>query len=235
MATLYMIASPIGNLEDITLRALRILGELETLFCEDTRVSSKILQHFELGSKRLLSCNKENEAKRVREIIEILDSGQNTAFVSDAGTPLISDPGSLLVAAVAASEHKIEALPGASALTTALSVCPFAINRFCFEGFLPHGPKQRRRVLRQLNEEMEIVARPLVFFESPHRILKSLADMELIFGAETEVFVARELTKKFEQHYHGSIEKVIEDLQEQFPDKVQGELVVILNSLSKDV
>jgi 16S rRNA (cytidine1402-2'-O)-methyltransferase len=229
MSSIYIIASPIGNLEDISLRALRVLKELKTLYCEDTRVTMKLINHFQLGEKKLISCNKENEEKRCNEILARLSAGEDIGIISDAGTPLISDPGSSLIQAISGTEHTLVPLPGASALTAALSVCPIDCSRFVFEGFLPHGPKQRRRVLKTLSSE----ARPLVFFESPHRILKTLEDIKNVFvpSPTRKIFLARELTKKFEQHYFGAVEEIIDQLKTQFPKEIQGEFVLVVGGL----
>ncbi len=226
MSNLYIIATPIGNLEDITLRALRILKEVDIVYCEDTRVSSKLFHHYEIELKKIISYNKDNEAKKIAEIINHLDRGSDLALLSDAGTPLISDPGALLVQALFVTEHKLIPIPGASSLITALSVVPFDCSRFIFEGFLPHGPKQRRRILRQLVTEPY----PLVLFESPHRISKTLADIENIFGSDRKVFLARELTKKFEQLYYSTSAHLINILTEQFTDKPQGEFVLVIEN-----
>ncbi len=232
MPAFYLIASPIGNLEDLSFRALRILKWVNTIFCEDTRVSMKLLNHYEISGKRLISCNDENEASRVKLLRELLDAGEDIALLSDAGTPSISDPGYKLVAALS-GQYTVVPIPGASALTTALSVCPIDTQRFVFEGFLPHGPKQRRRVLRNIAEERAAgFSRPIVFFESPHRLMKTLVDIENIFGGETEIFIARELTKKFEQFYHGTVTQVRKQLAEQFPEDIQGELVLVLARFS---
>ncbi len=226
MAKLFIISTPIGNLGDISLRALEILkSSVNTVFCEDTRITSKLLNHFDIQDVKLLSFNKESEAKKVQLVIEKLNSGDDLGLISDAGTPLISDPGSLLVQEIYKTDHELVTIPGASSLAAALSVCPIDTSRFVFEGFLPHGPKQRRRVLRELIEEK----RPLVFFESPHRVLKSLQDILDILGENREVFIARELTKKFEQLYFGKISDVLQALKEQFIDgKVQGEFVLVI-------
>lgn len=256
MSHLYIIPTPIGNLEDITLRALRVLREeVDHIFCEDTRVTIKLLNHYEIKDKKLTSCNKENEAKRVVQILDLLDQGKNVALLSDAGTPLISDPGFAIVSAIHQHNdelgidanplhprdlsHQIVPLPGASSLTTTLSVCPMDTSRFIFEGFLPHGPKQRRRVLRALFKETmntieaESKLRPIVFFESPHRILKTLEDIQNVFYSDDlslklEVFIAREISKKFEEFYYGSPEELLAQLKEQFPKDVQGEFVLLL-------
>lgn len=234
MAKLYIVATPIGNLEDISLRALKVLGEVKTILCEDTRVSSKLLNYFEIKDKKLISCHEHNEATRVNEIIKLLDSGEDLALVSDAGTPLISDPGSIIIKEIFSSGHEIIPLAGASALTTALSACPIDVSRFSFHGFLPHSGQHRRRVLKQIKASDNDLT--LVFYESPHRIIKTLKDMQTIFDSEEEqsqVFLARELTKKFEQFYFGSAADIINQLSEQFDlnkksAKVQGEFVVVL-------
>ncbi len=231
MSILYVIATPIGNLEDISLRALRILKEqVNTIYCEDTRVTSKLINHFEMSGKKLVSCNKENEHKRIKEIIQCLINGEDIALCSDAGTPLISDPGSQLIASLncfvgARDDIQLVPIPGASSLTAALSVCPIDTSRFVFEGFLPHSPQKRRRILRDMTEEK----RAIVIFESPHRIVKCLEDIKTILG-EREVFLARELTKKFEQLYFGSVTEIIEQLQSQFPKDIPGEFVVVIAS-----
>jgi 16S rRNA (cytidine1402-2'-O)-methyltransferase len=235
---LYLIATPIGNLEDITLRALRHLREADLIYSEDTRVSIKLLNHFEITGKKLISCNKENEFRRIAEIKSSLAEDKNIVLISDAGTPLISDPGSLILQELwGLSEesfiHENRTPPvipigGISSLTSALSACPLDTSRFVFEGFLPHGGKQRRRVLKKLlNEE-----RPIVFFESPHRVIDTLEDLEKLFNAETKntslVFIAREMTKLHEDFFLGTPIQAVTWLQDKFPTgKIQGEFVLI--------
>jgi 16S rRNA (cytidine1402-2'-O)-methyltransferase len=235
---LYLIATPIGNLEDITLRALRHLREADLIYSEDTRVSIKLLNHFEITGKKLISCNKENEFRRIAEIKSSLAEDKNIVLISDAGTPLISDPGSLILQELwGLSEdgfiHENQTPPvipigGISSLTSALSACPLDTSRFVFEGFLPHGGKQRRRVLKKLlNEE-----RPIVFFESPHRVIDTLEDLEKLFNAESKnaslVFIAREMTKLHEDFFLGTPVNAITWLQNKFPNgKIQGEFVLI--------
>lgn len=226
MAKIFVISTPIGNLADISKRAIESLEKVNTVLAEDTRVTIKLLNHLGLKGKQLTSFNKESETKKISKILELLDSGEDLALVSDAGTPLISDPGYELVKAIYETEHELIPIPGASSLTAALSVCPIDTTRYVYEGFLPHGPKQRRRILRELVEEK----RPIVFFESPHRIKKTLEDISNIFGAEIEVFLARELTKKFEQKYFGSVAEVLNILEEQFQKEVQGEFVMVVKS-----
>jgi 16S rRNA (cytidine1402-2'-O)-methyltransferase len=246
---LYLIATPIGNLEDITLRALRHLREADLIYSEDTRVSIKLLNHFEITGKKLISCNKENEFRRIAEIKSSLAEDKNIVLISDAGTPLISDPGSLILQELwGLSEESfihenrtphVVPIGGISSLTSALSVCPLDTSRFVFEGFLPHGGKQRRRVLKRLlNEE-----RPIIFFESPHRVIDTLEDLGKLFNAETEtaadqekshpkntplVFIAREMTKLHEDFFLGTPLNAITWLQNKFPNgKIQGEFVLI--------
>jgi 16S rRNA (cytidine1402-2'-O)-methyltransferase len=246
---LYLIATPIGNLEDITLRALRHLREADLIYSEDTRVSIKLLNHFEITGKKLISCNKENEFRRIAEIKASLAEDKNIVLISDAGTPLISDPGSLILQELwGLSEESfihenrtphVVPIGGISSLTSALSACPLDTSRFVFEGFLPHGGKQRRRVLKRLlNEE-----RPIVFFESPHRVIDTLEDLEKLFNAEAEtavdqeksflqntslVFIAREMTKLHEDFFLGTPINAITWLQDKFPTgKIQGEFVLI--------
>lgn len=227
MSIIYIIASPIGNLGDISFRALETLKSVNTIFAEDTRMTSKILNHFEISGKKLISLNKDNEVRRLNQVLQVLEN-EDTALISDAGTPLISDPGSAILKDIYKEGHKVCPIPGASALTAFLSISPLSSIGFIFEGFLPHGPKQRRRVLKRLVEEDS--KRPIVFFESPHRIKKTLEDIKNIYSNETEVFVGRELTKLYEQTYLGSVEEVIAELNEQFPKDVQGEFVFMIQA-----
>ena len=225
MNTLFIVASPIGNLKDISQRAIETLQSVNTIFCEDTRVSIKLLNALKIEGKKLISLNKDNESAKIHKVLEIL-SQENTILISDAGTPLISDPGAKVLETIYAAGHKVSPIPGASALTSFLSICPIDFTGFIFEGFLPHGPKQRRRVLKKLYEAD--TQRPIVFFESPHRIKKTLVDIEKIFSADTKIFMARELTKLFEQSYYGDINTVIEKLENQFSKDVQGEFVFLI-------
>lgn len=246
---LHIIATPIGNLSDISFRAIEKLKESEIIFCEDTRVTIKLLNHFKIKDKKLISLNKENEHRRINEVVSYLDEGKKIALVSDAGTPLISDPGSELLSKLWAQEIKPQIIPvgGISALSTALSICPINCSRFCFEGFLPHGGKQRRRVLRRLIPE----ERALVFYESPHRVIDTLEDIKNIFFSESEtsqeiksikkkdkkiektnkdnrIFFAREMTKIHEEYFFGTIDEAIMHLQDKFPyKKIQGEFVIV--------
>lgn len=227
MSNLYIVASPIGNLGDISKRAVETLQSVNTIFAEDTRVTSKLLNHLEISGKKLISINKDNEEKKLDQVLKILES-QDAVLISDAGTPLVSDPGSILLKEIYAQGHKAVPVPGASALTAFLSICPLDSTGFIFEAFLPHGPKQRRRVLKKLLENDS--HRPIIFFESPHRIKRTLEDIKNIFSEETKVFMARELTKIYEQSYFGSILEISESLEEQFPKDVQGEFVLMIKT-----
>lgn len=221
MGILSIVATPIGNLEDITLRALRTLKECDVIYAEDTRVISKLLARYEI-QKPLQRLDAETEAKKAEDVIARLEKGERVVYVSDAGTPGISDPGTRLVAAVRASRPAatIEAIPGASALTAALSISGIDTSAFTFLGFLPHK-KGRQTALKKLAES-EI---PVVLYESPHRILKLLE--ELAPHTVSNVIVARELTKVHEELVSGSVA----DVQAHFaahPDAVRGEFVVIV-------
>lgn len=196
--TLFVVATPLGNLEDLSPRARRVLAEVDLVACEDTRRTGNLLQRFEL-SKRLVSFHKFNEAGRTGAVIEHLESGGSVALVSDGGTPGVSDPGSALVAAAHASGIPTVAVPGPSAPTALLSVSGFSGDRFVFEGFLPHRAGERRARLRELADER----RTVVFLESPHRIVETLRDLDAIFGDRPTV-IGRELTKLHEAVARGT-------------------------------
>lgn len=191
---LFVVATPIGNLQDITLRALEVLKSVSAIASEDTRVSSKLLNHFGIR-KRLISNFKENEAKRVAEITEILEKGEDVALISDAGTPLISDPGRILVHSLRENGYEVIPIPGASSLTAALSVCGFEDHPFVFFGFVPKKEGEKKEII----EELKTVIYTAVFFESPYRIRKTLQMFYENFP-ERDLFVAREMTKKFESY-----------------------------------
>ena len=221
MGTLSIVATPIGNLEDITLRALRTLKECDVIYAEDTRVISKLLARYEI-QKPLQRLDAATEGKKADDIIARLEAGERVAYVSDAGTPGISDPGTRLVAQVReqAPEATIEAIPGASALTAALSIAGIDTSAFTFLGFLPHK-KGRQTALKALAES-EI---PVVLYESPHRILKLLEELGEL--EVSNVIIARELTKVHEEVVSGGVTEV----QAHFaahPDAVRGEFVVIV-------
>jgi 16S rRNA (cytidine1402-2'-O)-methyltransferase len=194
---LYVVASPIGNLEDITLRALRILREAAFIACEDTRHTRKLLEHYGI-SKPAISYHEHNESARAAEIIERLESGDSVALVSDAGTPLISDPGYRVVAAAIAAGITVVPIPGANAAVTALSASGLPTDAFRFCGFLPPKSSQRRKLLEQLKPE----TCTLIFYEAPHRIQEALEDIAAVMG-NREVVIARELTKLHEEFLRG--------------------------------
>ena len=223
MSKLYIVGTPIGNLEDITLRAIRILGEVDIIFCEDTRVTRKLLSRYEIKTPlRRLDAN--IEKARAKEVIDRLVGGESIAFVTDAGTPGISDPGNRLVESVRqalGNNFPIEPIPGPSALTTALSVAGISADQFVFLGFLPHK-KGRQTLLK----EISLMKRTVVLYESPHRILKFLGELSEFVG-DREVVVARELTKKFEEVQRGTA-RSIKDFLESTPKKVRGEFVIII-------
>jgi 16S rRNA (cytidine1402-2'-O)-methyltransferase len=193
MGTLYVVATPIGNLDDITARALRVLREVSLIAAEDTRHSARLMQHFGIGTP-LAACHEHNEREQGSHFIARLLSGADVALISDAGTPLISDPGYHLVRNARAAGVRVVPVPGPSALITALSAAGLPSDRFIFEGFLPAKTAGRRARLEQVKEE----PRTLIFYEAPHRILECLQDMQLVFGDQRPALLARELTKTFE-------------------------------------
>ena len=219
MAKLYIVPTPIGNLEDITLRAIRVLEEVDFILAEDTRTSSVLLKHLNI-EKPLRSHHKFNEHATVRAVAEAIEAGRNVALISDAGTPGISDPGFLLVRTCVEEGIEVETLPGATACIPALVQSGFPCDRFCFEGFLPQK-KGRMKRLTELSEE----SRTIVFYESPFRVVKCLEQLAEVFGADRRVAVSRELTKKFEQTVRGTLEEVIAHFKKQQP---KGEFVIVL-------
>jgi 16S rRNA (cytidine1402-2'-O)-methyltransferase len=198
--TLQVVATPIGNLADLSLRAQQVLGGADVIAAEDTRRTLQLLQSLGI-SRPLVSLFEHNESQRVPQLLERLAAGQSVALVSDAGTPLLSDPGFELVRAASRAGFAVQAIPGPSAITAALAVAGLPTQRFCFEGFLPARAAERRSALAALAHE----ARTLVFFEAPHRIRATLADLAAEFGAEREAVVTRELTKAHESIYRGTL------------------------------
>ena len=224
MSTLYIIGTPIGNLEDITFRAIRILTEVDVIFCEDTRVTKKLLTRYEIKTPvRRLDAN--IEKTRAKEVIDRLVAGESVAFVTDAGTPGISDPGNRLIESVRQAlgdMFPVEPIPGASALTTAISVAGIPVDQFVFLGFLPHK-KGRQTLLK----EVASVERAVVLYESPHRILKLLDELDEYIGGR-KVVVFRELTKKFEEVQSGTA-KGIKKFFEEYRKNIKGEFAVIIS------
>jgi 16S rRNA (cytidine1402-2'-O)-methyltransferase len=197
---LYVVATPIGNLEDLTPRARQTLADVDLVAAEDTRHTGRLLSHLGL-KKRLIALHDHNEEQVVPKVIAELEAGQSVALVSDAGTPLVSDPGYRLLCAAHRHGITVSPMPGASAVTAALSAAGLPTDRFCFEGFLPAKTVARRKRLQSLMSE----SRTLVFFESVHRIAAALADFGDVFGEEREAFIGRELSKLHEQCVHGSL------------------------------
>ena len=217
--TLYLVATPIGNLEDITLRALRTLKECDVVAAEDTRRTGQLLKHFDI-SKPLLSYFQFNEAKRSEQIIERLRRGEKVALVTDAGSPGISDPGERVVKAATAAGLRVESVPGPSALVAALTASGLPTEEFHFIGFLPHKSGQRRREL----ERLKSIAGTLVFYESPYRVGKLLVELNDLFAGR-QVVLARELTKKFEEYLRGTPAELLEVLKRR---SLKGEFVVLV-------
>ena len=230
MSTLYIVATPIGNLEDISLRALRTLKEVDFIICEDTRVTSKLLARYEI-QKPLVSYFQHSRFSKIADIIERLGHEENAALLTDAGTPGISDPGGVLVKHIITSGHpdiKIVPIPGSSAVITALSISGFPADSFLFLGFPPRK-KGRQTFLKRVAEATDTV----VFYESPHRIATALSELKIILkntappGVNRKIMVCRELTKMFETVYRGTIDEVINSVQS---DPIKGEYVVVVNS-----
>jgi len=221
MSLLYIVATPIGNLKDISLRALEILKGVNLILCEDTRVTQKLLQHYQIKTPTL-SYHEHSKLKKIDYILELLKKGKNLALVSDAGTPGISDPGGKLLNIIATRTGlvaEIVSVPGPSALTAAASVSGFPMNKFLFLGF---PPAKRKR--KKFFEEIAISKYPVIFYESPYRIIKTLKELSSLSG-NREVVICRELTKKFETIYRGKIEEVIREIEK---DEIKGEFVVIV-------
>jgi 16S rRNA (cytidine1402-2'-O)-methyltransferase len=219
---LYVVATPIGNLEDISHRAVRVLGEVTCIAAEDTRHSRILLNHYGIGTP-LLSLHEHNESDRTPGLVDRIRRGEAIALISDAGTPLISDPGFRLVNAMKQERLQVFSVPGPSAVTAALSIGGLATDRFVFEGFLPVKPAARRKRLNVMASENAT----LVFFESSHRIRATMADMLNVFGADRDAAICRELTKKFETVIRGSLADIKLRLETD-PDQGKGEFVVLV-------
>jgi len=220
--TLYVVATPIGNLADISQRAAEVLAKVNLIAAEDTRVTNKLLQHLGITG-RMMSLHEHNELKRSEQLLSHLRHGEDIALVSDAGTPLISDPGFPLVRRVREAGIRVVPVPGPSAIISALSVAGLPTDRFVFEGFLPGKAASRRTRLEQFQSE----TRTLVFYESPHRVLACLKDMRDCFGSDREAVVARELTKTFETVRNGTLAELCEWM-EQDTNQQRGEFVLLI-------
>ena len=225
---LYIVATPLGNLGDMTFRAVEILKQVDVIAAEDTRHSRKLLEHFGIQT-RLQALHEHNEQRQTQGILAALAEGKQLALISDAGTPLISDPGFVLVREARAAGFRVVPIPGPSAMITALSVAGLPTDRFVFEGFLPTKASARQQVLQALRSE----TRTMVFYEAPHRLLETLADMQEIFGAQRQAVLARELTKAYEtilamplQALH---EYVVNNKEQQL-----GEMVLLVHGASQE-
>lgn len=216
---LYIIATPIGNLGDITLRALETLKSVDFILCEDTRVTKKLLDHYQITVKTI-SYHQHSDYKKIKEIITLLNEGKNLALVTDAGTPGISDPGNMLISDLLKNKiTQIIPIPGPSAIVTALSVSGFPTDKFLFLGFPPHKNKRQKFFKEAVAYDFTVA-----FYESGHRIMKCLNELKEYLGPKKELLVGRELTKQFETIYRGTIDEIIEQMTEE-----RGEFVVIIS------
>lgn len=223
--TLYVVATPIGNLKDMTLRAIELLGQVTTIACEDTRVTGNLLRHLEIDRKRLVSYFAGNEVARTAQLMEILREGTDVALVSDAGTPGISDPGSRLIAAAIDAGITVVPLPGPSAAIAALVVSGLPTDAFVFEGFLPHKKGRQTKVRRLAQEE-----RTVILYESPHRIVKALGELVEHCGGERRGVICRELTKRFEEINRGSLAELHADYSARVA--IKGEFVLLIEGVT---
>ncbi|PTN08413.1 16S rRNA (cytidine(1402)-2'-O)-methyltransferase [Mangrovibacterium marinum] len=219
MAKLYLVPTPIGNLDDMTFRAIKVLKEVDLILAEDTRTSSKLLHHFEIQNK-LSSHHKFNEHKTAEGIAKRIEAGESIALISDAGTPGISDPGFLLVRQCVELGVEVECLPGATALIPALVNSGLPSDRFCFEGFLPQKKGRQKKMQSLVDEE-----RTMIFYESPYRLVKALEQFAEHFGEERRVCVSRELSKLYEENFRGSLQEAVEHFKAK---TVKGEIVIVL-------
>lgn len=222
---LYIVGTPIGNLDDITIRAVNTLRNVDVILAEDTRQTLKLLNHFEI-SKHMISYHRHNEDDKIEKIVEILNSGKNLALVSDAGMPIISDPGQNLVKYLVKNNYDIEVVPGVIALITAIVKSGLDSTRFTFEGFLSVNKKQRKERLKSLVNE----TRTMVFYEAPHKILSTLKDMYEYFG-NRDICIARELTKIHEEYRYTNFKDAIINIEE---NGIKGEIVLVISGASED-
>ena len=222
LGTLFIVATPIGNLGDMTLRALETLKAVDAILCEDTRVTSRLLAHYEI-KRPLVSCHEHTDDSKLKQLIERLEQGESLAFVSDAGTPGLSDPGNKLVSLALESDIAVVPIPGVSALATLVSVAGIDMREFAFLGFPPHKKGRETFFRKVAAAEM-----PVMYYESPHRILKNL-ELLASFASGKRVIIGRELTKLFEEMVRGTIEEALTYFSGH-PEKVKGEFVVIVFS-----
>ena len=224
MAKLYIVPTPIGNLEDITLRAIKVLKEVDLILCEDTRRSKKLLNHLEIDVP-LRSHHKFNEHIEVSYIVKKIVEGSNMALISDAGVPGISDPGFLIVRTCLENNIETECLPGPTAFVPALVVSGLPIDKFIFEGFLPAKKGRKSRL-----EKLALESRTMVFYESPHKLLRTLLDFDNFFGSNRKISISRELTKLYEETLRGSIKEMVAIYSNKKP---KGEYVIIVQGKGK--
>lgn len=224
---LYVVATPIGNLGDITLRALEVLRGVDRIACEDTRQTQKLLNHFQIATPTV-SCHEHNERQRATELVEALQGGARIALVSDAGTPAVSDPGSWLVREAIAAGVRVTPIPGANAALSALVGSGLPGSEFRFVGFLPEKAGARRTRLEALRDEARESAQTLIFFEAPHRILEMLADLEAVWGSDLRVVLARELTKVHEEFWRGTVADLRRELVGR--ERIRGEITLLVEA-----
>ncbi len=224
---LYLVATPIGNLGDITLRAIDVLRGVDRIACEDTRQTQKLLNHFQIAT-RTISCHEHNERERAQELVQALIAGGRIALVTDAGTPAVSDPGGWLVREAIAAGVAVIPIPGANAAISAMIASGLPSDRFEFLGFLPEKAGARRTQLEKLATYPREGVGTLIFYEAPHRILDTLADLEAVFGPELRVVVARELTKIHEEFLRGSVTEVRSELAAR--DRIRGEITLLVEA-----
>jgi len=225
MATLYIVPTPVGNMEDMTFRAIRILKEVDLVLAEDTRTSGILLKHFDIHN-HLLSHHKFNEHTASKSIVERLLAGQNVALISDAGTPGISDPGFFLVREAVRAGIEVQTLPGATAFVPALVSSGLPCDRFTFEGFLPQKKGRQTKILSLVDE-----TRTMIFYESPYRLVKTLEQFAETFGAERQVSVCREISKIHEESVRGTLTEVAAHFKEHEP---KGEIVIVVAGKTED-
>lgn len=226
-SALYVVATPIGNLQDMSQRAVEVLNNVDVIAAEDTRHSARLMAHFNINT-RLISVHDHNERQRIDQIIELLEGGSSVALISDAGTPLISDPGFVVVRAVREAGYRVTPVPGCAAFVAALSAAGLPSDRFAFEGFPPAKKAARKQYYADLAEE----ARTLVFYESPHRVLESLKDMQAVMGDERQVAIARELTKTFETIHLAPLAELIAWMEADH-NQQKGEFVLLVHGKPK--
>ena len=224
MSKLYVVPTPVGNLEDMTIRAVRVLNEVDLILAEDTRTSSVLLKHFDIHTP-MTSHHKFNEHKTVEHLVERIQQGTTVALISDAGTPAISDPGFLLVRACVSRDIEVECLPGATAFVPALVNSGLPNDRFCFEGFLPQKKGRQTKF-----KELAVEERTMIFYESPFRIVKTLEQMAEYWGADRKASVSREISKKFEETVRGTLTELIVHFTENPP---KGEFVMVVEGYNK--